>query len=76
MATQGERAVEERARYIDAAGGSIEAGVKKELATKLAWAVGSTLHTSYSKKGPLREWADRMASRLWEQRFEMINGKS
>lgn len=72
--SKGTDAVAERSRQINAAGGSVADGMRKELATKLAWAVGSTLHVAYGKKGPLGDWAVRMSSRLYEQRFEMLDG--
>lgn len=70
--SKGSDAVAARAASIDAAGGDIADGVKRELATKLAWAVGSTLHVGYSNKGTVREWAERMAERLYGQRMEML----
>ncbi len=33
----------------------------KELVDKLSWAVGSTLHLSYSRKSPVRDWAVKKA---------------
>lgn len=47
--------------------------VKKELSTKLCWAVGSTLHVSYGKRTRLRKWADDLAERLYDRRFEGID---
>lgn len=37
----------------------------REMATKLAWAVGSTLKESYTSGTPLKVWASGMAQRIF-----------
>ena len=51
----------------------IREAVREELATKLAWAVGSTLHVGYGRKTHLRRWALGMAERLYERRLEGLD---
>lgn len=53
----------------------IEVDKKRELSTKLCWAVGSTLHVSYGKRTALREWGDRLADRLYADRFAGMDYK-
>ena len=36
----------------------------RELATKLAWAVGSVLEENYRSGSPLKRWAERLAQQL------------
>lgn len=37
----------------------------RELATKLAWAIGSTLHITYGEKGQTHKWAEELALRVY-----------
>lgn len=39
--------------------------IVKELSTKLAWAVGSTLHITYGERSKTKEWAEDLACRLY-----------
>lgn len=39
--------------------------IVKELATKLAWAIGSTLHTTYKEKSKTHKWAEELALRIY-----------
>lgn len=43
-----------------------ERPVVKELATKLAWAIGSTLHTTYGEKSKTHAWAEELALRVYQ----------
>lgn len=36
----------------------------RELATKLAWAVGSVLEENYRSGSPLKRWAERLAQQI------------
>jgi len=40
--------------------------IVKELATKLAWAIGSTLHITYGERTRIKEWAEELAPRLYQ----------
>ncbi len=40
--------------------------VVKELATKLAWAVGSTLHITYGERTKVNIWAVELALRVYQ----------
>lgn len=39
--------------------------VVKELATKLAWAIGSTLHITYGERSQTYKWAQELALRVY-----------
>lgn len=43
-----------------------ERPIVKELATKLAWAIGSTLHITYGEKGQTHKWAEELALRVYQ----------
>jgi len=43
-----------------------ERPVVKELVTKLAWAVGSTLHITYGERTKLHTWAESLALRVYQ----------
>jgi len=42
-----------------------ERPILKELATKLAWAIGSTLHITYAEKSQTHKWAEELALRVY-----------
>jgi len=43
-----------------------ERPVVKELATKLAWAVGSTLHITYGEHTKVNSWAVELALQVYQ----------
>jgi len=43
-----------------------ERPVVKELATKLAWAIGSTLHITYGERTKTHTWAAELALRVYQ----------
>jgi len=43
-----------------------ERPVVKELATKLAWAIGSTLHITYGERSKTKRWAEELALRVYQ----------
>jgi hypothetical protein len=43
-----------------------ERPIVKELSTKIAWAVGSTLHLSYGERTKLKDWAADLALRVYD----------
>jgi len=44
-----------------------ERPVVKELATKLAWAVGSTLHITYGERTKTNIWAAELALKVYQK---------
>jgi len=40
--------------------------IVKELGTKLAWAIGSTLHTTYGERSKTHKWAEELALRVYQ----------
>jgi len=40
--------------------------VVKELSTKLAWAIGSTLHITYKENSQTHKWAEELALRVYQ----------
>lgn len=54
----------------------ISEGVRRELSTKLVWAVHSTLHVSgYGHWTKLRKWADRMAEQMYDRKLDFLDFK-
>jgi len=39
--------------------------VVRELSTKLAWAIGSTMHVTYGEKTKIKRWADDTALAMY-----------
>lgn len=39
--------------------------IVKELSTKLAWAIGSTLHITYKESSQTHKWAEELALRVY-----------
>jgi len=42
-----------------------ERPIVKELSTKLAWAIGSTLHITYAERSQTHKWAEELALRVY-----------
>jgi len=40
--------------------------IVKELATKLAWALGSTMHITYGERSKIKIWAEYLAVQLYQ----------
>jgi len=40
--------------------------IVKELSTKLAWAIGSTLHITYGERSQTHKWAEELALRVYQ----------
>lgn len=40
--------------------------VVKELSTKLAWAIGSSLHITYKERSQTHKWAEELALRVYQ----------
>jgi len=72
--TAGQRAIASR-RADRAAGLTSEESVVKELTTKLAWAVGSTLHVGYSRTSPLRRQLGELAQTLYNRKLDYMDFK-
>lgn len=50
--------------------------IVKELSTKLAWAIGSTLHTTYGEKTQTFKWAEELALRLYVQHKKTLGSST
>lgn len=54
----------------------ISSATRKELSTKLVWAVSSSLHVGgYGHWTKLRKWADRLAEQMYERRLDFLDFK-
>jgi len=42
-----------------------ERPIVKEMTTKLAWSIGSTLHLTYGQRTALREWCEELAVKVY-----------
>ena len=49
--------------------------IRKELTTKLAWAVGTTLHVRYSGDCPIRDWAVALSHRIYMRHLGLTEEK-
>lgn len=48
--------------------------IRKELSTKLVWAVYSTLHVGgYGHWSKLRKWADRVSEKIYDRRLDFLD---
>lgn len=47
-----------------------ERPVVKELATKLAWSIGSTLHITYGERSKTKRWAEDLALRIYQSHHQ------
>ena len=65
MGVYKEMKIQERAKKNRGSPSSIPQDTPlRELATKLAWAVGSVLEENYRSGSPLKRWAERLAQQL------------
>lgn len=42
-----------------------ERPIVKELATKLSWSIGSTLHITYGERTSIKRWAEDLALKIY-----------
>jgi len=70
--TQGERQIRER-KEDRRSGLTSEESHVKEMTTKLAWAVGSTLHVGYSRRSALRNVLHSMAQQMYNRRLDWMD---
>lgn len=50
--------------------------IVKEMSTKLAWAIGSTLHTTYGEKGATYKWAEELALRIYTAHKKVLGNST
>jgi len=48
-------------------------GIVRELATKLSWAVATTLHVGYGRKSYLRKRCESWAEQLYDRQAEFMD---
>jgi len=47
-----------------------ERPIVKELSTKLAWAIGSTLHITYGERSKTKVWAEDLALKIYQNHHQ------
>lgn len=70
--TVGERQVASRKADRES-GIPLEESIIKEMTTKIAWAVGSTVHVAYGRKSSLRSACREIAADFTRDRLDLVD---
>ena len=72
--TPGEQSAQARkSAYRDGGTAGLTEHVIKEMTTKLAWAVGSTVHVAYGRKSSLRASCREIAEDFYRDRLDLMD---